>query len=111
MLIPVPSQQPVYLSEILRDETPGSLWLRFRFVAPNIGHGGNHASPSQSALDMDHLCQSVAMDYVVQHQIQPERISIALSDRVTEFGVSNRAATQFFELYSLENATCIWEGL
>ena len=106
----VPSGQPVYLAEVLQDETPGALWLRFRFIAPDIAQGAGQADVDQTAGDMDHLCQSVALPYLQNHQIAAARIAISLSDRPVPFGEADPEATQYFELYSTQDATCIWEA-
>ena len=50
-------------------------------------------------------------DDMAQHALDGEVIVISLADRVTEFGVSDPEATQFFEAFRLSNDTCIWEGL
>ncbi|TNJ48243.1 hypothetical protein FGE21_01550 [Phaeobacter sp. B1627] len=103
----VPSGQPVTLAEVLLDDTPGALWARFRFVAPQIAGA---ADPGRSAADIDHLCAAVALPYLAHHRVTPERVVISLSDRLLPFGSSVPEATQFFETYRLEAGTCIWEG-
>ncbi|OIQ26871.1 MAG: hypothetical protein BM562_16155 [Alphaproteobacteria bacterium MedPE-SWcel] len=95
------------LSEVLLDETPGALWARFRFVAPQIA--GTDAA-AQSAADIDHLCAALVVPYLAHHAITPERVVISLSDRSLPFGSTAPEATQFFETYRLEAGTCIWEG-
>jgi len=105
--IKVPSGQPVMLSEVLLDETPGALWARFRFVAPEIGA---QVSQGASATDIDHLCSRLALPYLAHHELSPERVVISLSDRDLPFGSSAPEATQFFETYRIDGDTCVWEG-
>jgi len=106
--VAVPSGQPVALVEVLLDDTPGALWARFRFVAPQIGTGG--VGMDTSGPDMDHLCAEAALPYLAAHDIEPARVVISLSDRSVAFGASDPEATQFFELYRVENGACIWEA-
>lgn len=106
----VPSGQPVTLEEVLLDEAPGAPWLRLRFLAPGIAPAGGAVDPEAAALDMDHLCREVAVPYVLHHGLAPERVVVSLADRILPFGVSDPETTQFFELYRIEDAACIWEA-
>ncbi|WP_254443504.1 DUF6497 family protein [Ruegeria atlantica] len=110
-LLPVPSGQPVHLSDVLLDDNPGELWVRFRFVAPKIGYTVGRIGYDVASADMEHLCQTLAVAYVAKYELKPARVVISLSDRPTEFGQSKPDATQFFEAYRLEESRCIWEGL
>ncbi|WP_299637905.1 DUF6497 family protein [uncultured Ruegeria sp.] len=110
-LLPVPSGQPVQLSDVLLDNNPGELWVRFRFVAPKIGASVGRIGYDVASKDMEHLCQILAVPYVAQHELQPSRVVISLSDRPVEFGDTAPDATQYFEAYRLEQSRCIWEGL
>lgn len=110
-LLPVPSGQPVQLSDVLLDNNPGELWLRFRFIAPRIGASVGRIGYDVASKDMEHLCQILAIPYVAQHELHPARVVISLSDRPVEFGDAAPDATQFFEAYRLEQSRCIWEGL
>ena len=107
--VEVPSGQPVTLSEVLLDEAPGALWIRFRFVAPDIAQGGGRMDPAEAAGDMDHLCSALALPYIAHHKLAPARVVISLSDRAVEFGASDAEATQFFEAYTPRDGECIWE--
>ncbi|WP_120636094.1 DUF6497 family protein [Ruegeria sp. EL01] len=110
-LLPVPSGQPVHLSDVLLDNNPGELWVRFRFIAPKIGSSVGRIGYDVATKDMEHLCQTLAIAYVAQHQLDPARVVVSLSDRPIEFGDAAPDATQFFEAYRLEQSQCIWEGL
>lgn len=102
----VPSGQPVELQEVRADETAGALWLRFRFVAPQIGRIDRDAD----AADMEHLCTAVALPYLAETGIEAERLVISLSERAVPFGEAAPGTIQFFETYSAEDGRCIWEG-
>ena len=110
-LLPVPSGQPVHLSDVLLDNNPGELWVRFRFIAPRIGATVGRIGYDVASKDMEHLCQTLAVAYVAQHQLSPALVVISLSDRPIEFGDAAPDATQFFEAYRLDQSRCIWEGL
>lgn len=105
----VPSGHPITLTEVLQDEAPGALWLRFRFLAPDIARDGGRISVDAAVRDMQHLCDQIAVSYVADAALDPARIVISLSDRFVPFGQQDPAATQFFELYSLQDGRCIWE--
>ncbi|WP_298847028.1 DUF6497 family protein [uncultured Ruegeria sp.] len=109
--LPVPSGQPVHLNNVMLDNNPGELWVRFRFIAPKIGASVGRIGYDVASKDMEHLCQILAVPYVAQHELQPARIVISLSDRPVEFGDTAPDATQYFEAYRLEQSRCIWEGL
>ncbi len=110
-LVPVPSGQPVELSNVLLDTNPGELWVRFRFIAPKIGSTVGRITYDVAVIDMEHLCQTLAVPYVAQHALDPARVVISFSDRPLAFGATVPDATQFFEAYRLEQSQCIWEGL
>ncbi len=110
-LLPVPSGQPVHLSDVLLDNNPGELWVRFRFIAPKIGSTVGRIGYDVASADMEHLCQTLAVPYVAEYDLDPVRVVISLSDRPIEFGRASPDATQFFEAYRLEQSRCIWEGL
>ncbi|MGI9367290.1 MAG: DUF6497 family protein [Ruegeria sp.] len=111
ILLPVPSGQPIEFTDVLLDNNPGELWVRFRFIAPKIGATTGRIGYDVASADMEHLCQTLAIPYVAQHELNPARVVISLSDRPVEFGHSEPDATQFFEAYRLEQSKCVWEGL
>ncbi len=113
--VAVPSGQQVLLSEVLLDDSPGALWARFRFVVPGISRqvpeGAEVGADFQSrAVDMDYLCDSLALDYLRQHDLSPSMVVISFSDRPVEFGTPDPEATQFFEAYRPDEGRCIWEA-
>ena len=107
--VPVPSGQLVTLSEVLLDEAPGELWVRFRFLAPQIARDGGDVDYELAGPDMDHLCDQLALPYLAHYELDPARVVISLSDRAVDFGAKDPAATQFFETYRPDSAGCIWE--
>lgn len=107
--IVAPSGQSLTLSEVLLDDAPGAMWVRFRFVAPQIARDGGSVDAGMVSGDMDYLCHALALPYLDHHRIEAARVVISLSDRVVAFGQTLPAATQFFETYTPENGNCIWE--
>lgn len=105
----VPSGQSVSLREVLLDQAPGELWVRFRFVAPAIARSSGSVDYDQAAPDMDHLCDALVLPYLETHAITPARVVISLMDRPVDFGTFDPAATQFFESYRPAGDRCIWE--
>lgn len=106
----VPSGQTVTLHEVLVDEVDAQTWLRFRFIAPRIARIGGDITYAQAAADMEHLCVSLAMPYMNEFALSGDLIVISLADQETEFGASSPEATQFFDLFRVEDETCIWEA-
>lgn len=106
--VETPSGQAVTLEEILLDENPGELWVRFRYLAPDLP-SSLYVDPQVTAQDMQHLCDAYAAPYLVDNQISPAKVVISMSDRMVPFGEPDPAATQIFELFRLEGDVCIWE--
>jgi hypothetical protein len=109
-MVAVPSGQPLTLAEILTDENPGEMWLRFRFVAPQIARDGGTIAHDAAAADLDWLCNNLVLPYLESHGLQPARVIVSMTDRPVRFGVSDPAATQYFETYRPDSGRCIWEA-
>lgn len=107
----VPSAQPVALQEVLVDSVGNETWLRFRFVAPQIGATDNAVSYDAAADDMAHLCTHLALPYMAEYALQGDVIVVSLASRETEFGQADPDTTQFFEAFRPVDNICIWEAL
>lgn len=108
--VPVPSGQPVtFLEAILNEAGPDGMTARFRFVAPGIAEGGGVAFET-AASDMAYLCETYALPRIAVTGPMPAQVVISLSDRPVPFGQAAPEVTQFFEAYSIDGATCIWEA-
>ena len=111
-VVAVPSGQPVTLTEVIW-HVPGEngLAARFRFLAPQIAREGGTIGAEVALADMDHLCQSYALPQVLTKAAPlPDEIIISLSDIPVPFGVAMPEATQFIEVYLIEDDTCMYEG-
>ncbi|GAA6207977.1 DUF6497 family protein [Cognatishimia sp. WU-CL00825] len=105
----VPSGYAVQLQEKRVDQLPdGAQVLRLRFVMPAIARP-DHVY-SDVAGDFEALCNHLAWRVVGAQSKDIDHIVVSLSDRETDFGVSNSDATQYFEAFTLETDICIWEG-
>ncbi|MEO0937954.1 MAG: DUF6497 family protein [Pseudomonadota bacterium] len=108
-LIPVPSGQPVHLSEVLLDEVGSQSWVRFRFIAPGIARDAGTITYAEAGPDIEALCADIALPYLTEWEIAADRVVVSLSDREVPFGQADPAATQFFEAFTIAGGTCIWE--
>ena len=111
LAIDVPSGQPVELHEVLVDDLGDEVWLRFRFIAPEIAREGGSITYATAEPDFMHLCETLALPYIAEYALSGDVIVISLADRDTEFGLPDPDATQFFEAFRPVDNTCIWEGL
>lgn len=110
--VSVPSGQEISLVEqFLEPQTNGEVWFRMRFLAPQIGTDDSQMTYEKSEADFLFLCQSMALPNLAESDNSAEVIIITLMDRQVAFGTSDQQATQFFEAFRPENATCIWEDL
>ncbi len=105
----VPSGYEYYLQEMLFEtRQDNSQVARFRFVMPLIGHEG--VTFDEVEFDFLFLCETQALKALENDPKNVDQVIISLSDRETDFGSTTSVATQFFEAYSIENGSCIWEG-
>lgn len=103
----VPSGLVLTLQEILEDAQPdGSLWLRLRYVAPGI----TRAARAGMDGDFDTLCETQALRYTPTTGAAAAEAVISIASAPVEFGANAPDVVQFFEVYRLQDDTCIWEG-
>lgn len=106
----LPSGQRVTLKEVIREVVGDEVWVRFRFLAPEIARKGGRVTFAMAEFDMLALCETVALPRLMAEGDKVAVIMISLSDRVLVFGEADPEATQYFEAYRPEGAACIWEG-
>lgn len=106
----LPSGQEVTLLEVIGN-SPGEngLATRYRFLAPAVARQGGTVDADLAGNDMDWLCQNYALPRLSATGPRPEEIIISLSDRDVPFGQTDEAATQFFNAYSIDGDSCLWE--
>lgn len=100
-----PSGLSVMLHEVLFTDAAA----RFRFIAPEVARESGTVSYADIADDFVFLCSQTAVPALQKAQREVDEIVISIADRVTEFGHADPNATQFFEAFTVENATCIWK--
>jgi hypothetical protein len=105
----VPSGQQITLHEVLVDAQDAVTYLRFRFLAPQIAEGEAKIDFVTSGEDMMHLCQTLVLPYLDEYALEGDRIVISFMDRITEFGVPDPDAVQYFESFSTQDDVCIWD--
>lgn len=105
----VPSGLKLQLQEVFLDAMQdGTEALRLRYVAPDVGR----APFEYAALadDFEMICNQIALPMLADAGQGADQIIVSFSSHETEFGVANPDATQYFEVFTLENNTCIWEA-
>ncbi len=108
--IVLPSGLAVSLIEVIQDtQGAAGLTARFRFLAPGIARAKGAMDVEGLIADMTHLCQTYALPRIANIGPQPSQVVISLSDRPVPFGQPDAEATQFFEAFSRDGETCVWE--
>ena len=108
---PVPSGQSVELFEVLLDVVGAEDWVRFRFLASDIGAGPQAKGFEEVQLDFEHLCHATALPYLEAYDLAADVVVIALSDREVPFGQPDPEATQYIEAFRVQGNACVLEGL
>ncbi len=104
----VPSGNDIHLQEILfEDRDDASRVARFRYVMPLMRQG---VAFEEIEADFFHLCIGVAVPYLAVSEETVDQVIISMADRETDFGVMSHLAQQYFEAFSVQDGTCIWEG-
>ncbi|SLN47312.1 DUF6497 family protein [Roseisalinus antarcticus] len=104
-----PTGQSLTLYDVVLEPETGV--ARFLFLAPGITLDAD-AGPSYSDVQADFpwLCDEVIVPALRENGWGAEEVVISMSDRQVDFGVSDPEATQFFEVFSLGEDGCTWEG-
>ena len=103
-LIALPSGLEVSVQEVIFEESPAV--SRFRFVAPDLGGEGRGYEEVRG--DFPWLCEEMILPALSEAQKAGD-IVISLADREVVFGQITPEATQFFEVFSLQDGACVWE--
>ncbi len=110
-LVNVPSSQALHLYEVLTDDVGADRWLRFRFVAPEIGTGTGRKSFADVEADFEHLCREFVLPYMNNFALEAEVAALSMMDRPLDFGEMDAEVTQYVEVFRVSSGQCIWEGL
>lgn len=103
----IPSGFNHSLFETLDDVMPdGKRVMRLRYVAEDMT-ADDHQKVAE---DFAALCARDALPRQAEAQPPFDQAVISLANKKSEFGVFNPDVTQYFEAFTLENDTCIWEA-
>ncbi|MGH1423556.1 MAG: DUF6497 family protein [Pseudooceanicola sp.] len=104
----VPSGIALTLQEVREETDPaGNPVVRFRYVALELANVGF----ARVEGDFDVICKDQVLPWVALKDPLPKRAVISMASAPVEFGATAPDVTQYFEVYRLENGSCIWEGL
>lgn len=104
----VPSGNEIHLQEMLFETRADDTRVaRFRYVMPLMRQGIDFTEIEE---DFFHLCIGVAVPYLAVSEETVDQVIISMADRETDFGVTTHLAKQYFEAFSVQDGTCIWEG-
>ena len=95
------------LDEVLLDQVGAEDWVRFRFLAPALTP--DTADFDRIRTDLQALCDTVALPYVLERELAADMIVVSLMDRPVPFGEIDPDALQLFEAFRIVDGTCIWE--
>ncbi len=107
----MPSGQSVELFEVLIDEVGSEAWVRFRFLAPQIGKKSGDMTFEQAQGDFERLCTDVALPYMQEYELVADVVVITLLDRPVAFGTADPEATQYIETFRVKGRVCEAEVL
>ena len=102
-----PSGLDVHLQEFVDESAQVPALLRARFVAPAMT--ADHPGSETVLSDMEHLCNAIAIPHVTDNAIEASQIVISVSAEPLELGVFDPEIPQYFEAYTIQDGTCIWE--
>ncbi|MBO9477330.1 hypothetical protein J7382_07280 [Shimia sp. R11_0] len=104
----MPSGNEIHLQEMLFETRADDTRVaRFRYVMPLMRQGIDFTEIEE---DFFHLCIGVAVPYLAVSEETVDQVIISMADRETDFGVTTHLAKQYFEAFSVQDGTCIWEG-
>jgi hypothetical protein len=87
-------------------QADGTVWLRFRYVAPGI----TRDEYDEIQGDFEALCQGAAVNYRPATGMQVSQAVISIASEPVDFGATAPNVSQFFEAFRLEDGACIWEA-
>ncbi|MEM8690980.1 MAG: DUF6497 family protein [Pseudomonadota bacterium] len=105
----LPSGQSVTLKEVLIDTVGQETWIRFRFIAPEIGENKEAITYDEAGADMQLLCDDLAIPYLSEQDLSADVVVISFSQKAVPFGQADPETTQFFDAYRLLDGRCEWE--
>ncbi len=104
----LPSGQRLVLWEIRWERVPGTedIQIVLRALAPEL----NTVRFETAVADMVYVCENYAVPLAQKEYSFASQAVINLSDRPVARGQIDAQATQYFEVFRIENATCVSEN-
>ena len=104
----VPSGQPMALWQVLWEAVEGQgNQVVLRFLAPGIAREDGTVAFEAAQADMDWLCDTHGRPVAGLAYGRAASLVIELLDRPVPRGVTDPAATRFFETYAIEEGACV----
>jgi len=104
--VSVPSGLDVRLFDVILEED--APLARFRFVAPAIG-GATPVGFTEMADDLQYLCEALVIPGLAANGWTAQEVVISLSEKELPFGTVSAEIAQYFQPFSVQDDTCIWE--
>jgi len=105
----VPSGQPLVLWQVLWERVEGhGTQAVLRFIAPGIAPGGSVGIDAAQA-DMDWLCETHGVPISALGYARSDTVVLDLMDRPVPRGETDREATRYVSVYSIDEDTCVPE--
>ena len=108
--VSVPSGQVLELHEVLSDQVGQDKWMRFRFVAPQIGKRPGEKAFADVEADFEYVCTALALPYLEELGLAADVVAVSFLSEPVPFGVSDPNVTQFVEVFRISSGICEWEG-
>ncbi len=108
--VSVPSGQVLELHEVLSDQVGQDKWMRFRFVAPQIGKQPGEKAFADVEADFEYVCTALALPYLEELGLAADVVAVSFLSEPVPFGVSDPNVTQFVEVFRISSGICEWEG-
>lgn len=83
--------------------------LVVRLVVPEIARNGGSVDYDSAGPYMDRVCADIAVPTILNTESKIDRVLVVFMDQPVPRGQPMPEATQFINIYSLENGRCIWE--
>jgi len=104
--VDVPSGIGVRLFDVILEDT--AQLARFRFVAPAIG-GAAPVAFADVADDFQYLCDALVIPGLDANGWDAKEVVISLASQELPFGTTSAEIAQYFQPFSVQDNTCIWE--
>lgn len=84
--------------------------VRLRFVAPELADTDRYGI-AQIEADFQVLCDGFGVEIVAQSAPNARQIVISVSAEQVAFGETAPNVAQYFDIFRIEDGTCVWEGI